>query len=653
MKSMGGIHAERQFLIGRLNLINHLVTSPEPRNKPIDQCCLQVAVAAASKPRQRHVPQHIQASASGSLLRRFAIPNSAMNPQYDYALPTRVARLMAASRTQAAIAGTDGTASCTLTGAACTRGPQYASSSGSCRAVPLQVRAAAFLHGTPPATAYPQLHLSSRSAAVSGSAGDEVRSRSAPLPAADDMCQWRQVPLQTWMGTENAGDTIVLAPYAIPDISAIAPAATQDDTISGRPMDDTLPVPSDSFNLPPPSLQAPDAQPDEPHPRSEVCKACPQRNFEAHACADTVSLRQSFMPPVSGPLMVESLVDEGSTVVPIPGEQLIKRLQCQLDAFREDDLFLGRFEMLGRQRQRGGQAIVQFAIGAQNCCEYAIKFFLDYESFLTEAALYAACFPHVRAAVSDAVAVRVDTGLGSSGDVALPMANIVARFLPQVEAVCDGAAGGLEDPHGEPLPPCIVMEKGESLHDWRDRAEPDLFTCLAVLSNISMRLADMHNAGYVHRDLKPANVMWLPHANRWTVIDFGCVARVGELAPLSYTLAYTPPEVLAACEAGHLRIKASPDLDTWSFGVMAFELLTGAPAFNFLSDGHGRVIQRLRGDLPLPWEGQLSKDVKQQLGVLRGPVLKLLRREPAKRISMRDFHVACSKLFADRSTVEA
>ena len=56
------------------------------------------------------------------------------------------------------------------------------------------------------------------------------------------------------------------------------------------------------------------------------------------------------------------------------------------------------------------------------------------------------------------------------------MPDAAAKFLPQVEAVCDDAV----DPRGRPLPPCIVMEKGESLQDWSNRAEPDLFTSLAV-----------------------------------------------------------------------------------------------------------------------------------------------------------------------------
>ena len=99
----------------------------------------------------------------------------------------------------------------------------------------------------------------------------------------------------------------------------------------------------------------------------------------------------------------------------------------------------------------------------------------------------------------------------------------------------------------------------------------------------------MHEAGFVHRDLKPANVMWLPRENRWIVIDFGCVARIGEAAPVSFTLAYAPPEVARAHAAGTTQMKATAALDAWSLGVMAFELLTGAPAFKFLTEGRAKV----------------------------------------------------------------
>jgi hypothetical protein len=51
-----------------------------------------------------------------------------------------------------------------------------------------------------------------------------------------------------------------------------------------------------------------------------------------------------------------------------------------------------------------------------------------------------------------------------------------------VDALRDGVKGELVDPSGKALPPCIVMERGESLQDWANRAEPDMFASVAVCS---------------------------------------------------------------------------------------------------------------------------------------------------------------------------
>ena len=115
-------------------------------------------------------------------------------------------------------------------------------------------------------------------------------------------------------------------------------------------------------------------------------------------------------------------------------------------------------------------------------------------------------------------------------------------------------------------------------------ALPDAYV-LQVLSHLSARLADMHEAGYVHRDLKPGNVMWLPRENRWTVIDFGCAARTGHRAALAFTLTYAAPEVVRAFVAQERQAEAAPAVDAWALGVMAFELLTRAPAFQPLTHG--------------------------------------------------------------------
>jgi serine/threonine protein kinase len=71
-----------------------------------------------------------------------------------------------------------------------------------------------------------------------------------------------------------------------------------------------------------------------------------------------------------------------------------------------------------------------------------------------------------------------------------------------------------------------------------------------MMQQLARRLRDLHAMGFVHRDLKPGNVMWLPREDRWTVIDFGCVARTGEDAKLGFSIAYAAPEVVAAYRSG-------------------------------------------------------------------------------------------------------
>jgi serine/threonine protein kinase len=84
--------------------------------------------------------------------------------------------------------------------------------------------------------------------------------------------------------------------------------------------------------------------------------------------------------------------------------------------------------------------------------------------------------------------------------------------------------------------------------------------------------------------------MWLPRKNRWTLIDFGCAAQLGEEARIAYSLAYAAPEVVHAVRKGSNTVMASDKLDAWSLGVMAVELLTNKPPFNLL-EGKEKVEQ--------------------------------------------------------------
>lgn len=94
-------------------------------------------------------------------------------------------------------------------------------------------------------------------------------------------------------------------------------------------------------------------------------------------------------------------------------------------------------------------------------------------------------------------------------------------------------------------------------------------------------LATLHDAGLTHRNVKPHNILWLPRENRWTLIDFACVARIGYTAPLMFTLKYAAPEVIRARQAMEGTIVADEAMDAWSLGVVAVELFGGEPVLGF------------------------------------------------------------------------
>lgn len=50
-------------------------------------------------------------------------------------------------------------------------------------------------------------------------------------------------------------------------------------------------------------------------------------------------------------------------------------------------------------------------------------------------------------------------------EVALYRDEVLGDFLPVAEAYVDNTDTSFRDAYGNPFPPCIVMERGETLHD--------------------------------------------------------------------------------------------------------------------------------------------------------------------------------------------
>lgn len=108
---------------------------------------------------------------------------------------------------------------------------------------------------------------------------------------------------------------------------------------------------------------------------------------------------------------------------------------------------------------------------------------------------------------------------------------------------------------------------------------------MQVMCQVAQCLAELHEQGWVHRALTPATIMFLPRTGAWALINMDLAARFGEPVPVAYTRAYAAPEVVAAHTAESPVTVAAPAVDAWALGVIAFELLTGKPAFHLLSGG--------------------------------------------------------------------
>lgn len=172
-------------------------------------------------------------------------------------------------------------------------------------------------------------------------------------------------------------------------------------------------------------------------------------------------------------------------------------LENSLDNYAQSQKpFLDRYVMLSAaHRRQGGQGVVQFARGVHDGEEYAIKFFTHRPAFLCEFELY--------------------------------QNPVLRNMMPAVTQIESNEDGRIRSTSGWPMPPCIMIERGESLDKWALRIKPDFTTILQVLTHVCTRLQLLHDNGLAHRDLKPGNILWRPKHLQWTLIDFGCAAQIG------------------------------------------------------------------------------------------------------------------------------
>lgn len=195
----------------------------------------------------------------------------------------------------------------------------------------------------------------------------------------------------------------------------------------------------------------------------------------------------------------------------------------------------------------------------------------------------------------------------------------------------------------------LTMEfiEGETLSDRiRSLGRMNTATALPLVEQIAAGLDAAHEAAILHRDLKSANVM-LTRSNskrypeRVVITDFGLARSVGEdssLAALTRTghVAGTPlymaPEQV---EGGEL----TTAVDVYSFGIVMYEMLTGARPF----DGGSPLsvaARKLKEEPPPPVELVPDLDPRWNDAIVRCLEIDPARRPASVADVIRLLHVS-------------
>ena len=167
---------------------------------------------------------------------------------------------------------------------------------------------------------------------------------------------------------------------------------------------------------------------------------------------------------------------------------------------------------------------------------------------------------------------------------------------PNIARLLDGGVSA----DGEPF---FVMEyvEGEPLLEFAERNNLDIEQRLRLFLKVCAAVAYAHRNLIVHRDLKPSNIL-VTRDGEPKLLDFG-LARILDDSILSdaptqtatafraLTPAYASPEQIR----GQQVTTAS---DTYSLGVVLYELLTGARPYNFKTNQLADIIRTVNETSP-------------------------------------------------------
>ncbi len=174
--------------------------------------------------------------------------------------------------------------------------------------------------------------------------------------------------------------------------------------------------------------------------------------------------------------------------------------------------------------------------------------------------------------------------------------------------------------------PILVMElvEGVTIERVIDSKTFDMKRCLRALDDILGGLEAMHQAGLGHLDIKPSNVL-LRKGEQGVLVDFGLAGR--KIRQGCGTGPYGAPEVwgLVPDDFPSPLPMAS---DIYSFGCLAFEMLTGKVLFDAPNEVTQVTMHVSHDGSPQPMRALMANP---EVGPLAEVLVRTLRRDPRHR----------------------